>query len=118
MLRRNKEKSPTLIQTIIALSMNEEAFKGINKEKIRALGDEYYRKEQKKCGEYLVEHGVLTESQMYLALGIQAKINGNDKLSIDNLLIAMKEIARRAYETMTQADALSKAIEEEIKTNE
>ena len=118
MFRRNKEKSPTLIQTIIALSASEEAFKNVDKEKIKSLGDEYYRKEQKKCGEYLVEHGGLTESQMYLALGIQAKINGDDKLSIDNLLIAMKEIARRAYETMTQAEVLSKAIEEEIKTND
>ncbi len=84
MPRKGRCQNLTLTQTILGLVQTEPLFANVDIEKIKEHGAEYYEREQKKLGEYLVMKGDVTSSMIELARAKQEEAAGNLELALEH----------------------------------
>jgi hypothetical protein len=100
MTRQARQKHPTLVETIASLSQVEPAFGGVSIERLRKTAERFYTDQLGRLGEYLVDKGEITRSQLDMALGRQYETMGDHAKSLEYLKMARDGVSARMSRTL------------------
>lgn len=93
-MSRHNKNTPTLAQTLIALSKREPAFFSIHPKRLRKAVDDFYEYQAGLLGQHLVNRGEITDSQLEMALSKQADTAGDHAKSLEHIYKARSGIVK------------------------
>ena len=79
MSNQSDKPAPTLAETLVKLTEEDEAFSGVDRDRVLRDAADYYDNDLGRCGQFMVSRGTLTPDQLQLALARQAQIAGDHK---------------------------------------
>ena len=112
MSRKGKQPlRPTLVQTLLGLIETEPEFSSIDRDSVVSAANEYYEKEQGKFGKFLVSRKTITQSQLTIALAMQADLAGEHDKFIEHMRKAFEDLRCHMAMAVNEADVIAEALE-------